>query len=58
MSFQLRWEMYNAFNHTQFSGLDTGTRFDPVGRQTNTRFGALISARDPRRMQGSLRFQF
>ena len=58
MSFQLRWEMYNAFNHTQFSGVDTSTRFDPAGRQTNTRFGALISARDPRRMQGSLRFQF
>jgi len=58
MLFQLRWEMYNAFNHTQFSGMDTSTRFDPAGRQTNTRFGALISARDPRRMQGSLRFQF
>jgi hypothetical protein len=58
MHLQLRWEMYNAFNHTQFSGVDTATRFDPAGRQTNTRFGALIAARDPRRMQASLRFQF
>jgi carboxypeptidase family protein/TonB-dependent receptor-like protein len=57
-SFQLRWEMYNAFNHTQFEGVDTGTRFDTTGRQTNTRFGALISNRDARRMQASLRFVF
>ncbi len=57
-SFQLRWEMYNAFNHTQFDGVDTSTRFDLSGRQTNTRFGALISNRDSRRMQGSLRFTF
>jgi hypothetical protein len=55
---QLRWEMYNAFNHTQFDGVDTSTRFDINGRQTNTRFGALISSRDARRMQGSLRFTF
>jgi hypothetical protein len=57
-AFQLRWEMYNAFNHTQFAGVDTSTRFDVSGRQTNTRFGALTSSRDARRMQGSLRFTF
>ena len=25
---QLRWEAYNAFNHTQFLGVDNGARFD------------------------------
>lgn len=55
---QLRWEMYNAFNQTQYSGLDTTARFDVQGRQVNTRFGEVISTRSPRRMQASLRFTF
>jgi hypothetical protein len=55
---QFRWEMYNAFNHTQFTSLDTGARFDALGNQVNTRFGALTATRDPRSMQGSLRFLF
>jgi hypothetical protein len=56
--FQLRWEMYNAFNHTQFAGVDATARFDPQGTQVNTRFGQAISARMPRIMQVSLRFTF
>jgi len=56
--FTFRWEMYNAFNHTQFFAIDTATRFDASGRQTNARLGAVISNRDSRRMQGSLRFSF
>jgi len=55
---QFRWELYNAFNHTQFSGVDSSTRFDLSGKQTNTRFGAVTSAHDSRRMQGSLRLIF
>ncbi len=55
---QLRLEMYNTFNHTQFSGVDTTARFDAAGNQVNSRFGAIISDRDPRRMQASLRFNF
>lgn len=55
---QLRWEMYNAFNHTQFSDVDSTARFDAQGRQVNTRFGEVIGARNPRRMQASLRFTF
>ncbi len=58
MGLTLRWEFYNAFNHAQFSGVDTGTRFDPAGRQTNARFGAIISALEGRRTQASLRFAF
>jgi hypothetical protein len=53
-----RWEMYNAFNHTQFSGVDSAARFDPQGNQGNTRFGQVISTRSPRVMQASLRFTF
>ena len=58
MNFQFRLEMYNAFNHAQFSGLDTTARFDVQGNQVNSRFGQIISDRDPRRMQASLRFYF
>lgn len=55
---QLRWEMYNAFNHTQFSGLDTAARYDPAGNQVNARLGEFNSARNPRQMQFALRFSF
>ncbi len=55
---QFRTELYNAFNHTQFSGLDTTARFDPAGAQVNANFGAYNGARDPRRIQLSLRLMF
>jgi len=55
---QLRWEMYNAFNHTQYDSVDATARFDAQGRNVNTRFGEVIGARAPRRMQASLRFTF
>ena len=58
MRIQFRWEMYNAFNHTQFSSFDTSARFDPAGNQVNTRFGEYTAARSPRIMQFSLRFMF
>ena len=56
---QFRWETYNTFNHTQFSGVDTAARFDTAtGQQVNARLGQLTSARDGRRMQFALRFYF
>jgi hypothetical protein len=58
MSAQFRWELYNAFNHTQFSSLDTTARFDPAGAQVNNRFGQFIAARNPRIMQFAARFYF
>ncbi len=58
MRLQLRWELYNAFNHTQFSAIDTATRFDAQGRQVNGRFGEFTAARLPRQMQFALRFFF
>ncbi len=56
---QFRAEMYNAFNHTQFSGVDTGARFNPAtGEQVDPRFGEFTSARSPRIIQLSLRLYF
>ncbi|MCX6635067.1 MAG: hypothetical protein NT090_08300, partial [Acidobacteria bacterium] len=56
--FQLRGEFYNAWNHTQFSGIDSGARFDPTGKQINANLGAYNGARDPRKIQLSLRLMF
>jgi hypothetical protein len=56
--FQFRWELYNAFNHTQFSGLDTTARFDLASNQVNPRFGEFTAARSPRIMQLALRLYF
>lgn len=57
--FQLRWEAYNAFNHAQYSGLNTAARYDlTTGQQVNSLFGQVTSTRTPRVMQGSLRFTF
>ena len=55
---QFRAELYNAFNHTQFSTVDTTARFDAQGRQVNAQFGQFTGARDPRQIQFSLRFYF
>jgi hypothetical protein len=57
-SFQFRWELYNAFNHTQFNGVNTTARFDPAGNQVNAQFGRVTSARTERRMVLALRFNF
>ena len=56
--FQFRTEFYNAFNHTQFSGLDAAARFDPAGNQVNQRFGEYTAARNPRQIQFALRVSF
>ena len=32
--FQFRWEAYNAFNHTQYSGLNTGGKVRPDYRRS------------------------
>ena len=53
-----RAEAYNAFNHTQFSGVDSGARFDASGNQTNANFGAFNAARPARVIAFSLRFGF
>lgn len=55
---QFRWETYNLFNRVNFRDIDGAMTFDATGKQTNSRFGAPISARSPRVMQGSLRINF
>ena len=56
---QLRWEVYNIFNHTNFSSVDNTARFDPTtGNQTNATFGRGTAARNARIMQVSARFSF
>jgi hypothetical protein len=55
---QFRGETFNAWNHTQFSGLDTSARFDQSGKQIDGAFGSLTSARSPRIVQLSLKLIF
>jgi len=56
---QLRFEAFNAFNHTQFSGINTTAQFNPAtGQQVNAAFGNLTSARNSRVGQASLRIRF
>jgi len=56
---RFRAEVYNIWNHTQFSGLDTSAEFHVVTLlQNDPNFGRFTSARPPRQMSMSLRFQF
>ena len=55
---QIRWEMYNVFNHTQWSSLNTNAQFNPAGEQVNASFGKATNARDPRIMQAAVRISF
>lgn len=56
---RFRAEMYNVFNHTQFSGMDTSAEYDVTTlKQTDVNFGRFTSARPPRQMSFSIRFEF
>ena len=55
---QLRCELYNAFNHTQFTSFDTAARFDAQGNQVNTNLGAFTAAAPARVLQLVLRANF
>jgi hypothetical protein len=51
--------MYNAFNHTQFSTVDTTGRFDlTTGAQVNALFGSYTGAREARRIVMGLKLNF
>jgi hypothetical protein len=47
---EFRWETFNTFNHTQFSGID--------GDFGSSTFLTATSAHDPRIMQFALKFIF
>jgi hypothetical protein len=55
---QFRWEIYNLFDQVSYFEVDTSAIFDAAGRQTDTNFGKVTSARNERRMQFSLRYLF
>jgi hypothetical protein len=55
---RFRTELFNAWNHTQFSNYSTVARFDATGKQVDANFGAYSAARDPRIMQFSLKVVF
>jgi hypothetical protein len=55
---QVRLESFNAWNHTQFTGIDSTARFDTAGVQTNPTFGAFNAARAGRKLQLSARIIF
>ena len=62
MTFQIRAEAYNVFNHASFNMVDTTVRFDatstPGSPQISPTFGQLTGDRGPRTMQLSGRFNF
>lgn len=58
VTLQLRWEMYNAFNHTQFNSVNSTAIFNAQGVQTSPTFGQLNGADSPRIQQMLLRLTF
>ena len=44
--------------HGELVGIDTSAQFNEAGQQVDTQFGKATSARDPRIMQGAIRFTF
>jgi hypothetical protein len=56
---QLRTEMYNAFNHPQWSRVNNTSQFDPAtGDQVNSALGMITGDRGPRVLQLGLRIGF
>jgi len=58
LKIQLRSEFYNAFNHTQFSSINTTAQFNASGAQVNNLFGQYTAAQNPRIVQLAVRLQF
>ena len=46
------------FNQVNWSAINTNAQFNPAGQQVNASFGKATNARDPRIMQGAIRFTF
>jgi hypothetical protein len=56
--FQIRGEFYNAFNHVQWSTINSAAKFNSAGQQINTLFGTATADRGPRVIQLALRVSF
>jgi hypothetical protein len=57
-SLMVRAELYNAWNHTQYSQLYTTARFNQQGEQVDINFGTPSDTRRPRNIQFSARLVF
>lgn len=55
---QLRFESYNTFNHTQFSGVNSTAQFNTKEQQVNTAFMLPNATRPPRYLALGLRVFF
>jgi hypothetical protein len=56
---QFRTEMFNAPNHAQYSGVNTGTSFNATtGAQTSQTYGQINGSRSPRIIAFSLRVSY
>ncbi len=55
---QFRAEFYNAFNHTQFSNVNTNARFNNAGQQINASLGQLTATASARIIQLAVRLYF
>ena len=56
---QFRTEMFNAFNHTQYSGVNAGTTFNAAtGAQTSATYGQINGSRAGRTIALSMRISF
>ncbi len=55
---QLRGEFYNAFNHAQWSTVNSAAQFNAAGQQVNALFGQVTADRGPRVIQFALRISF
>jgi hypothetical protein len=53
-----RMDSYNAFNHTQFSSVNSTAQFDANGKQVNAALGTINGARASRRSEASIRLTF
>ena len=62
VNLQFRFETFNTFNHTQWSGVNTGLNLPnpntPVTAATRGTFGQVNSTRDPRTLQFGLKLLF
>jgi hypothetical protein len=55
---QFRFETYNTFNHTQFTGIDNLAKFDQNNNQTNTNYGNFTTSALARRVVLGLKLYF